>query len=163
METISSSSTGAAGLAVDAACTEAGQVAAPRNEGSLSLVSVDRHWTTLFVALPEGPLRKPAVRAAAEFYDIGDDGNCGTIIELPSVKGPEEVKAPQADAEAARICIELEVSGKMDFEPELLGVRVTESFEILMIHDAGLIAKHNSECYPDKIVIPGDRMTAVNG
>ena len=51
----------------------------------------------------------------------------------------------------------------MDFEPELLGVSVTESFDILMIHDDGLIAKHNSECHPDKIVIPGDRMTAVNG
>ena len=30
------------------------------------------------MALPEAPLRKPAVRAAAEFYDIGDDDNCGT-------------------------------------------------------------------------------------
>ena len=64
-----------------------------------------------------------------------------TIIGLPAVKEPKEVKAPQADAETERICITLEVSGKMDFEPELLGVRVTESLEIVMIHDDGFIAK----------------------
>ena len=55
-------------------------------------------------------------------------------------------------------------STAQDSQPaELPGIHVTESFEILMIHDDGLIAKHNSECHPDKIVIPGDHMTVVNG
>ena len=59
---IPSSSTGVAGLAVDAARTEAEQMAAPRNEGSLSLKSVDRHWAAPLSRFPrvlELPFPKP--------------------------------------------------------------------------------------------------------